>query len=68
MTIFYAVDYDVDLSSTISGVRAFRSMADRDKFVDGGNLRRGITLRGADALCLKTHKCAAHKAHQKGLI
>jgi hypothetical protein len=68
MTTFYAVDYDVDLKSTVTGVRAFSSMADRDEFVDGGNLRRRITLKSADTLCLKTHKCASHEAHQRGLI
>jgi hypothetical protein len=68
MTIYYAVDYDVDFSATVSGVKAFRSKIFRDNFVICTNKRYAITPRGADIACRRSHDCTARKAYDKGMI
>jgi hypothetical protein len=68
MRLFYAMDFDEKSRATVSGVRAFSSVAERDKFVIKSDQGWTITLDSADIACLKTHECTAHEAHQRGFI
>jgi hypothetical protein len=65
--LYYSLDYDTETRATVSGIQAFSSITERDEFA---YKTRGyeITESHADKICLKTHECTAHEAHQRGFI